>query len=147
MADISVGALRAARHNAERCGLSGRFRTVQSDFFSAFKSLDVKKKWPVIVSNPPYLAEADWHSVEPELFCEPRVALDGGRDGLEAYRRIACEAGAFLEQHGMIFFEVGQGQAPAVSGLLTEYNFTDIRTLKDFSGIDRIVTASSPLRP
>jgi len=146
MADISSGALRAAGQNAERCGVAGRCQILTSDFFSAFQSADLKKAWPVIVSNPPYLAEADWQRVEPELLYEPRVALDGGRDGLDAYRRIAREAGDFLEQQGMLFLEVGQGQSSAVRGLLLEQHFTDIRILKDFSGIDRIVTASSPPR-
>jgi len=147
MADISTDALKRASSNATRYGLAGRFTAVQTDYFSAFQKSDRKKTWPVIVSNPPYLAADDWKSVEPELLHEPRLALDGGLDGLEAYRIIAREAGAFLETQGMLFLEVGQGQAPMVSGLLAEQNFTDICILKDFSGIDRIVTASSPLRP
>lgn len=141
MADISTNALRMASHNAKRYGLTGRFEAVYSDFFSAFKSADQKKTWSVIVSNPPYLAAADWQNVEPELLYEPRLALDGGYDGLDAYRRIAREAGDFLETQGMLFLEVGQGQSAAVSGLLAEQGFTDIHILKDFSGIDRIVTA------
>ena len=141
LADVSKDALRAASHNAERCGLAGRFQAVHTDFFSAFKNADDKKTWPVIVSNPPYLAEADWQKVEPELLCEPRLALDGGSDGLDAYRVIAREASGFLEEQGMLFLEVGQGQARVVSGLLAEQNFTDIHRLKDFSGIDRIITA------
>jgi len=147
MADISRDALSRASRNAERCGVTGRFKTVHSDFFSAFKEAAARKTWPVIVSNPPYLAETDWLGVEPELLYEPRLALDGGRDGLDAYRRIAREAGIFLEPQGMLFLEVGRGQAQAVCGLLAEQNFTGMVILKDFSGIDRIVTASSPLRP
>jgi release factor glutamine methyltransferase len=145
MADISTDALRRAGGNAERYGLAGRFAVVHTDFFSAFQKLDSKKTWPVIVSNPPYLAADDWKSVEPELLHEPRLALDGGNDGLDAYRIIAREAGSFLETRGMLFLEVGQGQAPSVRGLLAEQKFTDIHILKDFSGIDRIVTARKGL--
>lgn len=141
MADISVEALEIARGNAQRYGLIGRFETVQSDFFTEFRKWDKKKTWSVIVSNPPYLSAKDWQNVEPELLFEPRRALDGGPDGLGAYRVIAREAGEFLDKEGMLFLEVGQGQAQVVRGLLMEQDFKDIHILKDFSGIDRILTA------
>lgn len=142
IADVSGGALQLACRNAESYDLSGRVQAVESDFFSAFREAKTKKKWPVIVSNPPYLAERDWLDAEPEILHEPRLALDGGPDGLKAYRQIAKEAGEFLSDGGLLFFEVGQGQAEAVKAILIHQGFTQKKVLKDFAGIDRIVIVS-----
>ncbi len=141
MADVSSDALAVAGRNAERYALTGRVELRLSDFFEAFRG-PVRPQWSLMVSNPPYLAQSDWDQVEPELLYEPRQALDGGLDGLSAYRQIAGEAANFLHPGGGLFFEVGQGQAPAVQTLLGENGFKNICILKDWSGIDRIVSST-----
>lgn len=141
MADLSPNALQLARRNAARYDLTPRIDAVQTHFFDRFQEGSGRPRWSVIVSNPPYLADKDWASVEPELLHEPRLALDGGADGLNAYRVIAAGAPDFLQEDGWLFLEIGQGQGPAVRALLEQNHFRNIAILKDYSGIDRIVTA------
>lgn len=71
--------------------------------------------------------------------CDPLLALDGGEDGLDFYREISSQAKNRLNSNGMIFYEVGKGQAPAVRKILKENGFEDIKTIKDYNKIERIV--------
>jgi release factor glutamine methyltransferase len=104
--DISPQALAVAKDNGERCGLDERVEWLCSDLFNSLEN----KTFDLIVSNPPYVRHADIDLLEPEVRdYEPHLALDGGADGLDCYRRIATEAARFLVPGGHLLFEVGEG--------------------------------------
>ena len=109
--------------------------------FVADKRGEREGKWDWIVSNPPYLNSQDWEQVQPELKFEPREALDGGKDGLDFYRRIISEAKDHLVPGGMIALEVGQGQSGMVSKWLQEAGYDNIQRFKDHLRIERVVIA------
>lgn len=136
--DRSMAALRMARKNAFKIGLDG-ILWVEADWLDAFgcRSLDV------VVSNPPYIPSADIDRLEPEVRdYEPRAALDGGRDGLEAIRKIVADAPRVLRLNGMLILEIGWNQGGAVQRLIEATGcFTDIRIRKDLGGMDRVVVA------
>ncbi len=136
--DISLPALEVAGKNLKRYSLENRARLVRGDLFQSFRQ---DEQWDVIVSNPPYLAAADWETVQEELKAEPRIALDGGNDGLDFYRRIIDEAKGHLSPRGMLALEVGQGQAETVSTWLREAGYDNIQRLRDYSGVERVLLA------
>ena len=138
-ADISTEALKVAGKNYESLNgeISGSAKFVESDMFEK-----VEGTFEVILANPPYIRTADIEGLEDEVRChDPAIALDGGEDGLDFYRIIAEKAGAHLEPEGRLIMEIGFDQAQAVSGLLDENGFTDIRIIKDLAGLDRVVYA------
>ena len=96
-----------------------------------------------IVSNPPYICseEIDFLDENVKGF-EPKIALDGGADGLEFYRKIAKQAPKYLDHSGRIYFEIGHNQASAVTDILTSAGFVDVKTVKDLAGLDRVVWAA-----
>ncbi len=134
--DISEGAVRLSASNAAKNGVGERCSFFRGDLFEPLKGA----AFDLIVSNPPYIRSGDIDGLQPEVSrFEPRAALDGGADGLEFYRRIAEGAPAFLAPNGALMLEVGMGQSEQVRGLLG--NFKNVRTVKDLSGIERVVTA------
>ena len=92
-----------------------------------------------ILSNPPYIAQADLEKLERELFFEPQNALDGGPDGLDFYRIIIAQAADHLNAGGMLMFEMGAGQRETIEYLLLKAGFSDITVTKDYAGIERII--------
>ncbi|MDP2276857.1 MAG: peptide chain release factor N(5)-glutamine methyltransferase, partial [Nitrospirota bacterium] len=97
-----------------------------------------------IVSNPPYIRSGDILNLQPEINkWEPRNALDGGEDGLSYYRTIFSEARRYLMLSGVIFLEIGEGQAEEVSVIAMQNGFCNISVIKDYAGIERIVTVSA----
>lgn len=132
--DISKEALDVAVSNARTHGLEDRIEFVQGNLFEKLTG-----KYDAIVSNPPYIPEADIGSLSIEVRdFEPRLALDGGKDGLDFYRKICREAPRYLVQGGVLAFEAGFGQAAFVAEFMSPL-FTDIKIVKDFAGIDRVV--------
>ena len=95
----------------------------------------------LIVSNPPYLSKKDWKEVQEELKFEPRRALDGGKDGLDFYRRIIAGAKDHLTPGGLLALEVGQGQAGQVSKWLQTAGYDNIQRFNDHLQVERVVTA------
>lgn len=95
--------------------------------------------YDIIVSNPPYLTKEDMAHLQKEVSFEPEMALAGGEDGLDFYRIITARWKAVLKEDGMLFYEVGAGQAEAVSAILSQNGFTDICTQQDLCGIIRVV--------
>ncbi|HBR21776.1 MAG TPA: hypothetical protein DD713_04310 [Nitrospiraceae bacterium] len=94
----------------------------------------------MIVSNPPYIRSGDMPNLQPEINkWEPRNALDGGEDGLRYYRTILSEARGYLAFSGVIFLEIGEGQAEEVSGIAMQNSFCNIAVIKDYAGTERIV--------
>ena len=135
--DISKKALEVASFNLlMNSDLSISF--LRSDLF---KSIE-KEEFDVIISNPPYIKTGEIETLEDgvKLF-EPRLALDGGPDGLYFYREIINNARIFLKTGGMIFFEIGFDQGDEVLEILKANNFTDINIIKDYAGYDRIAHA------
>lgn len=130
--DISEKALCLARENARQNGLDVTFR--QGDLFAPFHG----ETFDMIISNPPYISDADMLTLSPEVLSEPRLALEGGRDGLDFYRRIIAQAPAHLRRGGMLLFEIGCDQAQAVSELMSR-DFSCIRVCKDLNHLDRVV--------
>ncbi len=132
--DISEAALDIARGNARSLGANVRF--VRSDLFTALTG----EVFDVIVSNPPYIPRGELATLAPEVQAEPRLALDGGGDGLVFYRALATQAGAHLSPGGCLLVEVGQGQADAVSTLFTAH-IGPTFIIDDLQGIARVVGA------
>ncbi|MDE7300163.1 MAG: peptide chain release factor N(5)-glutamine methyltransferase, partial [Lachnospiraceae bacterium] len=134
--DLSEKALAVAGANAGKLGAQVRF--FQSDMFSC-----VDGRYDIIVSNPPYIRSEDIDGLMPEVRChEPRMALDGGEDGLSFYRLIAGQAGQFLVPDGRLYLEIGCDQAEAVSELLRQRGFRELMVVKDYAGLDRVVTGT-----
>ncbi len=141
--DVSKAALEVARKNAGKLGVSKNIKFAEGDMFASFDGRFKKKKFDLIVSNPPYIESDVIPTLQTEVKDhEPMSALDGGEDGLDFYRIIAGEAGGFLKKRGVLFLEIGCDQGNAVRELLTEAGgYSDIRCLKDLAGRDRIIYA------
>ena len=133
--DISAAALATAEENAARNGLSGRFRTRCGNWFEA-----VEGTFDLIVSNPPYIPKADLQMLDPEVRdFDPHIALDGGQDGLDAYRAIAARAVQHLAPRGHIVVETGFDQHDAVCAVFEAQGFAPASRIKDFGGHDRVL--------
>jgi release factor glutamine methyltransferase len=133
--DISAEALETARANAERNGLAGRFRTVQGSWFET-----VHGKFHAIVSNPPYIESSVIPTLAPEVkIFDPPAALDGGPDGLDAYRAIAKDALRFLHQDGIIGLEIGYDQRVAVTTIFEGAGFSLAEAAQDYGHNDRVL--------
>ena len=135
-ADLSEGALEVTRLNAER--LHGRLTLHQGDLFGA---IDEGLQCDVIVSNPPYIPAADCLELQEEVRREPIMALDGGADGYDFYRRIAQDAPHFLKDGGVLLLEVGFDQAQDVMTLCREAGFRTVLAHEDYQHIERMVEA------
>ena len=135
--DISTGALKVARENAARCGVEGRCTFVVCDIASV-----VEGPFDLLVSNPPYIAHDEITSLAPEVKnYDPTVALDGGDDGLAAYRAIAADAKRLLAPGARMFVELGAGQEAAVRDLFTNVGLTAGIARTDLAGIPRVLGA------
>lgn len=134
--DVSKAALAVAEQNAKKNGVKVEF--LHSNLFQDLKR---KRKFDIIVSNPPYIPSSILPKLDKNVReCDPALALDGGEDGLDFYREIISKAGKRLNSNGIIFFEVGKGQASDVRKLLRENGFEEIKTTKDYNKIERIVS-------
>ncbi|HBG00580.1 MAG TPA: peptide chain release factor N(5)-glutamine methyltransferase [Firmicutes bacterium] len=132
--DISPEALQVAQDNARRLEVDQQVRFVESDLFA-----QVEGKYAVICSNPPYIRSNELAKLAPELGVEPALALDGGPDGLDFYRRILGQAASFLEQPGFVVLEIGWDQGIDVRSIGEQAGFRWRETSKDYSGQDRVV--------
>lgn len=135
-ADLSEGALAVTKLNAER--LHAKVTLHQGDLFG---SIPEGMRFDVIVSNPPYIPAADCLELQEEVRREPLMALDGGTDGYDFYRRIAAEAPRFLKDGGVLLLEVGFDQAQGVMALCREAGFREVMAHEDYQHIDRMVEA------
>lgn len=129
--DISEGALEVAKKNAEKCSADIKF--VQSDLFAK-----ISGRFSLIVSNPPYIPTDTISTLQREVKdFEPHLALDGGKDGLDYYRKIAAEVGKYIEKGGMLLMEVGAGEAQEIVRMFKYADYSMI--LKDDFGVERYV--------
>ena len=132
-ADISPDALALAAENADKNDVSVKF--VESDLFSA-----IKGKFDIIVCNPPYVKHSDMKTLQKEVRdFEPSLALDGGEDGLDFYRRLAKDAPRRLNRGGTLLLECGQGQAQEIVKLLSKFEYTMI--MRDYNDVERFIRA------
>lgn len=141
--DISDEALKIAAENIAKYNLDERIHLLQGDLFKPIiDELDVKE-FDVIACNPPYISHPELETLEPKVKNhEPRLALDGGPDGMDIYRRIAAEVDRHLKKDGLLLLEIGYLQGNAVKKLLEDTQiFTNIKIEKDLSANDRIVSA------
>lgn len=134
--DVSADALAVAKENAQRLGVSKRLEFRQGDLLAPVAN----QKFDAIMSNPPYISEAEMGGLAPELSHEPRLALTGGPDGLVFYRRIVAGAGEHLSADGFVALEVGAQQARQVAELAgPDSGLQMSEIVKDYGGIERVV--------
>ncbi len=136
--DICAAALEVARANAAKLGLAN-IRFLQGSWFEPLG----RKRFELIVSNPPYVAAAAPELQTPELLAEPRRALTPGPAGLEAIEEIAIDASEHLIPGGRLAVEHGADQGPAVAALLSQHGLRDVRGWQDLAGRDRVTAAST----
>ncbi len=143
-ADISSEALKFAAHNARLSGVDSSISFICSDLFSSLCTpAGEHELFDIIVSNPPYISLHEMKELQIEVRdYEPASALYGGVDGLDFYRKIISGACSFLKADGLLAFEVGYRQAAEV-GKMMKHNYYDICTIKDLSGISRVVTGKA----
>ena len=134
--DVSAAALKVARENADRFGLTDRVMFYEGDLLAPL----LGQTFDAVLSNPPYIPQGDIAALPPEVQAEPRLALDGGADGLDFYRRLVREAVAFLCPDGFLAVEAGRGEAAVISELARTNGWIEVEITKDLAGIDRVVT-------
>lgn len=135
--DVSEEALAVARENASNLGLAGRAAFLRGDWAAGLEPAS----FDLVVSNPPYIPSADIDGLDPEVRDhEPRLALDGGPDGLDAYRTLAPQILTMLKPQGLFAVEIGYDQGEAVQTLFREAGAVDVRVVQDLGGRDRVVT-------
>ena len=133
--DISKQALSVAENNAKKNEVKVEFS--QSDLFKALKK---NRKYDIIVSNPPYIKSQDIEKLDIEVKdYDPKLALDGGEDGLDFYRTIIFESVEKLNNNGYLFFELGENQFEDARKLMENAGFKDIQIVKDYNNIERII--------
>lgn len=134
--DINKEAIKLSNKNKEKLNLKN------VDFFESdiFSNVD-EKHFDIIVSNPPYIDDAEMKTLEKELSFEPQNALYGGQDGLFFYREIIINSLDYLSEKGVLAFEIGYNQMEIISNLLIENGFEILIAKKDFAGFDRILIA------
>ncbi len=139
--DCSEAALQVARGNAERNGVAERITWVAGDLAELPPG-----PFAMVVSNPPYIPSADCQQLMPEVRdYEPRLALDGGEDGLTAYRQLTSQAGRVLLPGGWLLVEVGVGQADEVAALFKAADLAEVTCRDDYAGIPRVVAGRKKL--
>jgi release factor glutamine methyltransferase len=133
--DLSPAALAVARHNARALGLAGRARFLEADWDASLAG-----SFDIVVSNPPYIASEEIAALQPEVSrFEPRLALDGGPDGLTAYRRLLPAAARLLRAGGLAAFEIGFGQADSVTAIGRAAALRHLATELDLGSVPRVV--------
>lgn len=141
--DLSGKALAIARENAQRLRLEAAF--LEGDLFAPLVDFVSDKTtdrlFDMIVSNPPYIETGAIDALMPEVReYEPVMALDGGEDGLDFYRRIIAEAPVYMRKGAHLLFEIGCGQGEAVASLMRAAGFGQVGIFKDYAGLDRVVS-------
>ena len=135
LSDISDDALNVAKKNCINNGFENEIKIIQSDLFE-----NIKDKFDIILSNPPYIKSDIIKTLDKEVQNEPILALDGGEDGLDIYRKIIEQACEYLNENGYLCLEIGYDQKEEVIKLIEETNkYTNIYSKKDLAGNDRII--------
>ncbi len=141
--DISSGALEVVKKNIVKNKVEGRVNIINSDLFSKVPN----KKYNLIVSNPPYIERNVIENLDKQVQKEPIIALDGGEDGLDFYKKIINKASSYLESNGYLCFEIGYNQKNEVQNLLSNSGkYQNIYCKKDLCGNDRVIIAKKSER-
>ena len=141
--DVSADALAVARENVARYGLADRVTLIEGDLLAPLMDGASEREIAAVVANPPYVSEADLAAAEPEVReHEPRIALDGGPDGLRVIRRLIEQAPRALAGGGWLLMEIGAGQADAVQNHLEQQGaWQGIARVRDYGGHERVIVA------
>lgn len=136
-ADLSEAALNVADKNAKKLNVSG-VKYIHSDLFA---NINEEYKFDMIVSNPPYIETAVIETLSDEVrLYDPKMALDGMADGLHFYRLITEQSVNYISNDGRLIYEIGYNQAEAVKEIMAAAGYADIQVIKDYSGLDRVVS-------
>ena len=137
--DIADIPIKVANINKERFNLTN-VEFLKGNLFEPLRDLNMEESFQIIASNPPYIPRQDIDRLQDEVKSyEPRLALDGGIDGLDFYRIISAQAKEFLQNEGLLIYEIGYDQGCAVSEILKIEGYNNIKVLKDLSNLDRVV--------
>lgn len=137
--DIGDTPIKVSNINKEKLSLSN-VSFHQGDLFRAIKDLELEGKCEIIISNPPYISKDQIKTLQKDVVdYEPLLALDGGIDGLDFYRKITIEAKHYLVKGGMLIYEIGYDQGPALTNIMRQEGFKDIKIVKDLQGLDRVI--------
>lgn len=140
--DISLDALELALENVERAALADRVRLLEGDLCAPLVAEGFAARFDVLISNPPYIRADDIAGLQPEVrLHDPRVALDGGRDGLDVYRRLFAEAPPLVKPGGGIVVETPDEDQDEIVRLAETEGWTETKLTKDAAGIDRAMSA------
>lgn len=143
--DISSSALKVAKSNARLNNVTDKINFIKSDLFSHQAIL--RQQYDIIVSNPPYISFCQMHRLQSEVKNEPWLALYGGIDGLDFYRRIISGSPQFLKNGGLLIMEIGFNQKEGIKNIFVKHpGFNIIGFIKDYNDIERIVVAKQLLR-
>ena len=144
--DIDSIPIRVANINKKRFNLSN-VEFLMGDMFEPIEKIGAKKVFQIIASNPPYIPKDEIEKLQDEVKTyEPRLALDGGDDGLKFYREITSKSREYLVENGLLIYEIGFNQANDVKSILIQEGFKDIKILKDLQGLDRVVLGFSEIK-
>ncbi|WP_148135258.1 peptide chain release factor N(5)-glutamine methyltransferase [Candidatus Formimonas warabiya] len=135
--DISQDALEVARRNALRHDVAGKITFLQGNLLEPFLG---GGDYDIVVSNPPYIPQKELPYLPADVQKEPRLALDGGEDGLSCYRLLVPQAQRVLKPGGFIFLEIGDHQGEDVSALCRSYGFSNVTISQDYGHRDRVVS-------
>ena len=138
--DVSAAALYTAQENVFRHGLGARIVLKQGNLFDALAGENLENGLDLIVSNPPYVALEESGMLEPELKYEPEIALFGGNDGLDFYKRIAAQAVSYMKSRGVLIVELNARKSMAIRDIFEKAGYRVETVIKDYSGFDRIMT-------
>ncbi len=142
--DLSPGATEVARANAAALGVAARVDARVGDLFEPVQDED---PFDAVVANPPYVPRSEIPTLSAEVRREPVQALDGGEDGLDVVRRIVAGAPRWLVPGGLLALEIGDGQGPAVQGLLQTAGYGSVRIERDLARHDRLALGTHPRGP
>ena len=131
--DISKEALRVAKKNAKLNGVSDKIIFLQSDLFYPLPSFDL------IVSNPPYIKSSEIKKLQKEIQHEPKIALDGGKNGLDFYKKIVPMSRKLLKKNGFLMFEIGYHHSQKIKKMMRAEKFKNIKVVNDYSTLERVI--------
>lgn len=140
--DVSGNALKIARENSRISRTDDKIEFIRADIFNIKYETLNSKRFDIIVSNPPYIPSGQVEELPVEVRFEPRIALDGGEEGLDFYFHIIKIAPDFLKGAGLLFFEMGYGQSQGIKNIFKKSGkFMVVDIIKDYSNIDRVMVA------